>query len=94
MKCRNVPCAFFFVVFFFSPQVPVFTFGLSNRGINLSHLVPEEQQSSESAFMNDRGRSPVFKRAGMEQAERLKMSEPVGQKISSGVYWKTLCCST
>jgi len=59
MKCRDLPCTFFF---FFSPQVPVFTFGLSNSGINLSRLVPEEQQSSESDFPNDRGRSPVFKR--------------------------------
>lgn len=58
-------CALYILFFFFlslSPQVPVFTFGLSNSGINLSHLVPEEQQSSESDFMNEHGRSLVFKR--------------------------------
>lgn len=81
----------FWFVFFF-PQVPVFTFSVSNSGINLSDLVPEEQ-SSESDLMNDCRRNSVFERGQNRKVERFKMSEPVGQKISFGVCWKIVHCS-
>lgn len=81
---------FYFGLFF--SQVPVFTFSVSNSGINLSDLVPEEQ-SSENDLMNDCRRNSVFEGARTEQLERFKISEPVGQKISLGVCWKILRCS-
>lgn len=53
-------CALY--IFFSSPLVPISSFGPLFSGINLSHLVPEEQQSSACGFMNHDCRSPVFKR--------------------------------
>lgn len=86
MKCRDVPCTVFFF-FFPSPQVPVFSFGLANSGINLSHLVPEEQQSSAGGSMNHRGRSPAFKR-GWDGAVGKVKNELAGR--TKDLYWGIL----
>lgn len=67
MKCRDVP-----FTFFFSPQVSVFTFRLPNNGFNFSDLAREEQQSSESDFMNECSRSPVFKMGQDGTSEQVK----------------------